>query len=274
MNKTGDLSRVYYTEITPAGWTFSIWGFIYTWQALWIVYSLVNICRKGPNGPAYSDPMFLPITLFIFGLVLEGLNIGWLISFDRQELELALAMLIAYSFMEYASLFVSYRALDKASSRLAEQGRVKEIWLTRGLVHNGLAMQATWVSVATLLNVAMVMSYRADPSISPDDAATTALSILAAEIILFVVVDLIFLDRYSRYTITPYIVLVIALIGSISKNWDSDNRNSIFSAVLLAFSSLFLVVKIVVTIYRHVTKSRFRTAYDNTLGGSVKGALA
>ncbi len=29
---TGNISDTFYTDITPAGWTFSIWGFIYTWQ--------------------------------------------------------------------------------------------------------------------------------------------------------------------------------------------------------------------------------------------------
>ena len=29
---TGDISDKFFTDITPAGWTFTIWGFIYTWQ--------------------------------------------------------------------------------------------------------------------------------------------------------------------------------------------------------------------------------------------------
>lgn len=29
---TGNISDKFYIEITPAGWVFSIWGFIYTWQ--------------------------------------------------------------------------------------------------------------------------------------------------------------------------------------------------------------------------------------------------
>lgn len=274
LNKTGDLSDKYYTQITPAGWTFSIWGFIYTWQALWIVYSLVNICRKGPGGPAYDNPMFLPIPLFLLGIILAGLNMTWLITFDREYIEIACSTLIAYSLLEYASLIVSYIALDRASPTLAEQGRTREIWLTRGFVHNGLAIQATWVTVATLLNICMVMTYSADPSISPENAATVALSILTVEIALYVTSDLIFLDRYSRYTFTPYIVLVVALSGSISKNWDPDARNSIFSAVLLAFCVVFLIIKVVISVYRHLKKSRFRTAYDNTVGGSNKGQLA
>ncbi|OPL20582.1 hypothetical protein AM593_09251, partial [Mytilus galloprovincialis] len=53
-NTTGDISDKYYTQITPAGWTFSIWGVIYTWQgifmnslafyAAWVtVASLINL---------------------------------------------------------------------------------------------------------------------------------------------------------------------------------------------------------------------------------------
>ncbi|RUS71502.1 hypothetical protein EGW08_020753, partial [Elysia chlorotica] len=66
-NRTGELSDYYYTAITPAGWTFGIWGVIYAWQALWVTYSVVNIFRKtqswggGPGGdPVYSSPEFIP----------------------------------------------------------------------------------------------------------------------------------------------------------------------------------------------------------------------
>ena len=50
---TGAVSDENYLEITPAGWTFSIWGFIYAWQVLWIAYGLSTICREGINGYLY-----------------------------------------------------------------------------------------------------------------------------------------------------------------------------------------------------------------------------
>ncbi|XP_005101442.1 uncharacterized protein LOC101851743 [Aplysia californica] len=273
-NKTGDLSDAYYVEITPAGWTFSIWGFIYTWEALWIVYSLVNICRRGPNGPAYTEPMFIPTSLFVLYCIGSCLNMAWLLTFDRQEIEASFAVLVAYSFLFYGMLALTYVALDKASPRLADQKRTSEIWLTRGLLHNALAMQATWVSVATLLNAAMVMTYRADPSISVTNAATVSLSILSAEILVFAATDLLLLDRYSRYTITPYIVLVVALTGSIDRNYKEGARNSTFSVVLLAVAGTLLLTKLVLTIYRHVKGRRYRTNYDSTIGGSKSGVLA
>ncbi|RUS75542.1 hypothetical protein EGW08_016692, partial [Elysia chlorotica] len=251
-NKTAVLSRHFYTAITPAGWTFSIWGIIYTWQALWVVYSVINIFRKTPDGdPVYSSPEFLPPALFVLSALTSCLGVAWLITFDRLEVEAAFVMLVLYSCGMYAALAVSYRALDRASPYLAQQGRTTDIWLTRGLVQNGLAIQGTWVSVATLLNLAMVLTYSGSGVASVDTAATVSLSVLALEIVVFAGTDLLLLDRWARYTLTPYGVLVLALCGSISKNYESGARNSVFSIVLLAVASLLAVVKIILTIYRH-----------------------
>ena len=49
-NNTGDISDKFYLNITPASWTFSIWGFIFTWQLLWIIYTLSTICRTNTDG--------------------------------------------------------------------------------------------------------------------------------------------------------------------------------------------------------------------------------
>ncbi len=45
-NNTGGISDKYNTEITPSGWTFSIWGVIYTWLSLMHVYILTTTCRR------------------------------------------------------------------------------------------------------------------------------------------------------------------------------------------------------------------------------------
>ncbi len=47
--------------------------------------------------------------------------------------------------------------------------------------------------------------------------------------------------RHMRYLFTPYIVLNVALIGSLAKNWDSNNSNSIFTVGLLAICGCKLI---------------------------------
>ncbi|KAK7468158.1 hypothetical protein BaRGS_00036622 [Batillaria attramentaria] len=264
----GNQSDKYYLEITPAGWTFSIWGFIYTWQALWVLYSIVNLFRTTAQGPAYVNPPVLPCSLFVLYSLTNCCNIAWLFLFDRDYIEGAFVALFFTAFSLILALAVTYRSLDWCSSQLVEQGRSVDIWLVRGLVHNGLGIYATWTSIATLLNMAMVITYSDGSDISVKTASTVALGVLTAEIVVFVGTDLFLLDRYSRYTITPYLVVVVALIGSISKNWESGATNSIFTAVLLAVGSLALLVKLVLTIYRHVTRPRYTSHVTSTLSKS------
>ena len=61
-------------------------------------------------------------------------------------------------------------------------------------MHNGLGMYATWVTIATLLNVAMLLAYE-DVGLSQHIASTISLSILAFEIVVFAYVDNILLEK-------------------------------------------------------------------------------
>jgi len=273
-NTVGNQSRKYELLITPSGWTFSIWGFIYAWQAAWILYSLVNLCRKTPSGPAYCSPGVLTPVYFLFFILANCCNIAWLFLFDRDVIPGAFVALLMITVFLAAALVTSYRTLDMASPKLAEQGRTVDIWLVRGLVHNGLGIYATWCSIATLLNLAMVITYESDPKISNVDACTVSLVCLGVIQLVYGTTDMLKLDRYSRYTITPYIVVVVALIGSITKNWQDGARLSIMTAVLLGIGSAFLLLKIVMTVYRHQTRTPYTKHHQDTLDGYKGGQAA
>ncbi len=45
-NNTGQVSSEAGVSITPAGWTFTTWGIIYAWQALWLTFNVVLIFIK------------------------------------------------------------------------------------------------------------------------------------------------------------------------------------------------------------------------------------
>jgi hypothetical protein len=99
--QTGKVSDQNPTDFTPAGkfinltkiqlgisskqgWTFAIWGVIYFWQAAWLIYALSRIPRKSNAGYLYIAPNTLHFSIFIFYIINMGLNIGWLIIWDRQ----------------------------------------------------------------------------------------------------------------------------------------------------------------------------------------------
>ncbi len=98
---TGSVSDQNLTDFTPAGklinrikekiiypsdnqgWTFAIWGVIYFWQAAWLIYALSRIPRKSNTGYLYIQPNTLHYSIFMFYILNMGLNIGWLIIWDR-----------------------------------------------------------------------------------------------------------------------------------------------------------------------------------------------
>lgn len=270
----GNQSDKYYLEITPAGWTFSIWGFIYTWQALWVLYSVVNLFRTTPqSSPTYLNPLVLPPSLFVLFVLANCSNVAWLFLFDRSHIQAAFVALLLIAVFLVLALVVTYRSLDWCSSQLVDQGRTVDVWLVRGLVHNGLGIYATWTSIATLLNLAIVITYSKGSDVSVSMASTVALGVLTAEIVAFVSTDLLLLDHYSRYTITPYIVFIVALAGSISRNWKTRATNSIFTAVLLGVGSLALLAKLTLTVYRHMTRPHYKSNVTPALH-SYTGQLA
>lgn len=46
LESTGNISDEFTTQITPSGWTFSIWSIIYIFQALVLLYTLSGLFRK------------------------------------------------------------------------------------------------------------------------------------------------------------------------------------------------------------------------------------
>ncbi|KAH3826211.1 hypothetical protein DPMN_128107 [Dreissena polymorpha] len=180
-----------------------------------------------------------------------ALNCVWMVVFDREIMEAALAVLFTMCVTLYICMFISYRKLDQSVQVLEKQSRFSDVWLTRMLVQNGLGIYATWCTVGTHLNLAFVLVFRSAHDISNQDACTIALGILSAIIVLSIVTDWFFLDRFSRYTFTPYLVLVVAFAESLSKNYEEGARNTIFTIVLLAVSGVASVVKFIFLVYRH-----------------------
>ena len=136
---------------------------------------------------------------------------------------------------------------------LAEFDHEREVWLIRILIQNGLALYAAWCTVLTLMNLAMCISY--DDDLAQDKSSTIALAFLAAEILVWFGVDNFVLDKFVRYTVTPYVAVIWVLAGITDFHYAPDKRNSIFTAVLLALTMAALVVKLILMMWRHTNQS-------------------
>ncbi|TSK98421.1 hypothetical protein Baya_5335 [Bagarius yarrelli] len=225
---TGNISDKYNTQITPSGWTFSIWGVIYFWLTAMLIYIVSTIFRRNAFGPMYCSRPVLTYNFFICWILNILFNIIWLLLWDREVMIAALILLALVALTNYAMIFFSCLGLQKHGAWLNKYHK-SDLWSVRILVQNGLAVYATWTSIATLINLTIVVSYSG--GMSNSDAATLSLSLLSAEVLVWFVLENFFLDKHVRYILTVYPVVIVALSGNITKNFNASapGINGIFT---------------------------------------------
>jgi hypothetical protein len=158
-NNTGQVSSEAGVSITPAGWTFTTWGIIYAWQALWLTFNVVLIFIKDKNGqPLFRSPVVLSPLFHLFIAFNFVLNIVWLFIWDNQDFTGAFIVLFFMTAVLYVAIVISHKNVYDGQNELSSTKWV--IWLYRIFVNNGLAFYATWISVATSLNLAIAITYK------------------------------------------------------------------------------------------------------------------
>ncbi|XP_035699316.1 uncharacterized protein LOC118431968 [Branchiostoma floridae] len=262
----GNISRQFPNEIVPAPWVFMyIWVIIYAWGFLWIIYVTVCICRKTSRGYLYVTPELFPTSFYVTWYVNNLFIFAWVFLDDSLQ-RVGAAMLLALSALSlYYMMYISYRRVNQNGSWLTENAPV-DLWLIRALVHNGLAIYATWVTIATLLSFGSCLTY--ESGYDNEDVSTGMLVLLVAIILAWFFLENFVVERYCRYTLVPYVVVVVALSGLIDKyitfTGGLEKRNAILSCVLLGVSSLVLVLRFSLVIWRHVTQPLYVNTVKTT----------
>lgn len=152
------------------------------------------------------------------------------------------ALLYACTFMLYLAMYYTFKSLDKYKDDLSKEGKDVEVRLVTGMVLNGLGEFAAWGSLASLVNLNVVLIN--DTRLNVRLAGTITLLCVAFDVILWVILDNFVFHAYTQYLFTPYPVVLIALIGIITRNWDPENRNSIISVGLLICIILATTLKL------------------------------
>jgi len=133
-----ELSDKYRTPITPAGYTFSVWGVIYFCQAVYVIYQALPAQRENKKLDSISPFVVLAFTL----------NCLWLLVFSYELLWAAFFVIAGY----LLSLLKVYMLLDpnyfESGNRVAE---VLCVWLA-------FSSNLAWVTVATLLNLTIALT--------------------------------------------------------------------------------------------------------------------
>lgn len=256
---TGNISDEFVTQITPSGWTFAIWSIIYVFLALVLVFSLSGICRKNAYGYVYCSPAVLPHGFFVAWCLNLTLNVAWLFLWDRKFMPAALVFLILIAFTNYTLIFFSCYGLHNYGAWLNKYHKV-DLWLHRVVVQNGIAIYATWTTIASLVNLTITLVYDAD--VSSTDAATVSLSLLTVVLIGWFILENTILDKYVRFILTIYPSVIWALTGVFTGNYNAaaPTRNNVFIAVLLAVACVVFATRVLLVTWRQIKKPLYRDA--------------
>eukprot|EP00111_Clytia_hemisphaerica_P004578 TCONS_00013138-protein len=265
-NTVGNISRAFHLELTPVGATFSIWGAIFTWELIWIIYTCATVCRS--NAPSAN----ILTTRFYIAFILNILFISaWLFVWAREMAIASLVVIvlgqicvdtaIAFALMDLKAFLDDQKILNKTKV---------DVWCQRILVQNGLIFYATWTTVASLINVAVVAAYRGNASTLT--ASIISISLLAALAIVWFLLENFAFQKYTEYTFSSYITLIIANIGVYAANNKDDGNETIkwFSFALIILSAIFLVVRIIIIAVRHKRQSNTIAGREHNATNSTK----
>ncbi|XP_066298749.1 uncharacterized protein [Branchiostoma lanceolatum] len=265
VSSVGNTSRRFPFEIVPSSWVLDIWFVIYAWGFLWLIYVTVGIFRKTSRGYFYVTPELFPPAFYVAWYFNNFFNISWLFMNDSLQRVGAAMLLVLLSLSLYCMLYISYRRVDQNGPWLIKNAPA-DLWLIRFFVHNGLAIYATWVTIATLLGFGIALTY--EGGYSNEDAYTGMLALLGAMVLVWFVLENFVFDRYCRYTLVPYVVVVVALSGVVHRyirfNGNLEKRNAIITCVLLVMTSLALVFRFSLVIWRHVKQPLYVSTVKTT----------
>nr|XP_002124153.3 uncharacterized protein LOC100178191 [Ciona intestinalis] len=269
-NTTGGITEKYYQLSTPASVSFGVaWATIYVWNLVASVYLTVTLFLPSYKSPLKQEPPLLSNLYFIFHGVAFASTFAWILVFDRELLELSLAVIILCMISVYAIIVMACKPLADS----IENGRIDEtaeckvmIWCVRIIVQNGLGVFAAWITIATCLNLGIVITYKSSAGmtkavmrgISVEDGSTIPVVIVLVAIVAWMVIDNFVWNKYTNYLFSPYPILILALGGLVGKRQSQggSTRILIIASVALGIAVLATLIKIGVFLFRHLKNNK------------------
>ncbi|XP_068090770.1 uncharacterized protein [Hyperolius riggenbachi] len=204
LSSANNISATFPLDVTPEGWTFSIWSVIYAWNGLWLVYIFSTLFRR----------------LLIFANVF-------------------LALIPVTCFL---MLHMSYRNCYRYRAWMSQHQRF-DLWCIRILVHNGLSVYATWTCIATIINFGIVLKH-CTPMEDPDASTIALCLALFTILFWFLMETFVFEKyvRYT-FTVYPVAVIAsVGMFVGINES-PGLSKNDLINVVIIAASSAFSLLR-------------------------------
>ncbi|CAF3313745.1 unnamed protein product [Rotaria socialis] len=175
---TAQISDENPSEFTSASPTFFIWGLVYTWQLVFLVYSIVNIWRKTDDAFLYIHPYTLHAAIFILFIVNMLLNSFSLILWDRFQFGLPASVIYVMLATIVGTCVLDHIFLWQQRWNFIQLNISGDIWAMCFVALNGHAAYSAWLLVAASLNLTIWLK-RKLPMNFEGWAATFSLTLLS-----------------------------------------------------------------------------------------------
>jgi len=210
---TAEVSDLYFTLVTPAGYVFAIWGVIYALLLVFVVFQALPNQREKPFLTQIS-------VLFILSSVL---NVVWLFLWHYDQIVLSVALMFAL----LTTLIVVYFRLGIGKSSVSLKERV--------FVRLPFSVYLGWITVASIANVASALvAVKWDGFGLANDVWAVIVIAVALLITLGVIA--------TRKDVAYSLVIVWALVG-IAVN-QSAYQNIVLAATVSAVSIVAALVAV------------------------------
>ena len=190
---SGEISDAYPTLITPAGYTFSIWGIIYTLLLIFIVYQVL---------PRNCEQPFISQIGALFALS-SAFNVVWLFLWHYELLSYSLILMFAL----LATLIAIYMRLNIGKTHVSITEKT--------CVHLPFSVYLGWITVASIANVAAALEAAGWEGAGIDESTWAVLVIAVALLITLAVLT-------TRKDVAYGLVIVWALTGIMSKQIENQ----------------------------------------------------
>lgn len=220
---TAQVSDNNFTLITPAGYTFAIWGIIYTLLGLFVIYQAL----PSDNGKTTGKVGWF----FIFSCIA---NICWLFLWQFEFLAVSVVLM----FLLFASLLRAYLNLGISNSSIS--------WRERIAVQAPFSVYFGWITIASIANVAAALV-----SVGWNGFGLSAETwgILVILIALLITTLVVITRRDAAYGL----VIVWALIG-ISLGQSGNQNISLLTQISAVVVALVIVLTKILQIFKSKPK--------------------
>ncbi|MHA2182097.1 MAG: hypothetical protein ACXAAH_11820 [Promethearchaeota archaeon] len=221
LGNTGYISDLYPNLFVPAGITFSIWGVIYIFLGMFVVYQF----RDAVKDEKVEMPFLEKISYFF---ILSNIaNIFWIFFWHYGLIYLSIIAMMLILF----SLIMIYLRLDV--------GRVEVSGREKWFVYSPFSIYLGWITVATIANVSAVL---VNTGIDSFGSLAELLTVVVISVAVLITVAILYLRKDYAYSL----VVLWAIFGIFLKQLGSN-----LTITITAIISIILIAAcIIYTVYR------------------------